>query len=608
MGSNIFKHRSNRSIAGANDFQTLRSSSGISLIQNGQETPRSPSLHSAASFDLGNRQAIYNHSRSTSTTYTNYHDTNIEKQLESGFQPAPADRVVSLNLFPSIGYPSLQQAHQNANPGQSMSDKNASVQQSPGPKIVGPPKQDSGLSPWHERGFIFTICISQLFSLAALAQSFAPLLLIADDFGVTNPGEMAWFTASYSMTLGSFILPAGRLGDMYGHKKIYLIGWIWFAVSSAIAGFSAIAGGHIMLSICRGLQGIAPALLVPNGIALIGRTFPMGPKRARAIALFGGCGPVGMTLGVVFSSLIAQVSWWPGCFWAMAIACVFAFGLSWSIIPSSEGFQKAANMTDFDFWGSLTGVSGLMLLNFVLNQAPIDGWDRAYIPVTLILSLVLLGIFGYVELKVAKAPIIPLQALDRKAVLTMACIGFGWASHGIWAYYLYLFIMVIQGYPPLDAASKTWPVAPIGFCAAIAVPYLLKKLKVPWLMTIAMLVFVVSPGLLIFANPADPFPIPMITSIIIAPLAMNWSFPSGTILMSNALPKEHQGIGASLISTMVNYSIATGLGIGGTIDRYTSHGHTPLHGYHNVWWLGVAFGAAGVVTSLYFVWQSRIPK
>lgn len=69
-------------------------------------------------------------------------------------------------------------------------------------------------------------------------------------------------------------------------------------------------------------------------------------------------------------------------------------------------------------------------------------------------------------------------------------------------------------------------------------------------MTIAMLVFAVSPGLLIFADPADSFPVPMIISILIAPLAMNWSFPSGTILMSNALPKQHQGIGASLISTV----------------------------------------------------------
>lgn len=59
---------------------------------------------------------------------------------------------------------------------------------------------------------------------------------------------------------------------------------------------------------------------------------------------------------------------------------------------------------------------------------------------------------------------------------------------------------------------------------------------------------------------------------------------------------------------MVNYSIATGLGIAGTIDRYTSHGPDVLHGYHNAWWLGVAFGAAGVVVSLYFVWLSRLPK
>lgn len=219
---------------------------------------------------------------------------------------------------------------------------------------------------------------------------------------------------------------------------------------------------------------------MPNGIALIGRTFPIGPKRARAISLFGGCGPVGMTLGVVFSSLIAQVAWWPACFWTMAVACVFVGGLSWSVIPSAEAHSKAATPAQFDFWGAFTGVSGLLVINFALNQAPIDGWDTPFIPIVLVLGIALMGAFAYVELKVAQTPIIPLEALDRKAALTMACIGFGWASHGIWSYYLYLFIMVAQGYSPLNAAAKTWPVAPIGFCAAFAVPYLLRKLRVPW--------------------------------------------------------------------------------------------------------------------------------
>lgn len=134
--------------------------------------------------------------------------------------------------------------------------------------------------------------------------------------------------------------------------------------------------------------------------------------------------------------------------------------------------------------------------------------------------------------------------------------------------------MVIRDLPPLTVASQFWPVAPVGFCAAMAVPYLLRKMRVPYvsdqfrikcvtlmirqLMTIAMLVFTASILLLLFAPPDQTYFAQTMVSILIAPLAMNWSFPSGTILMSNAVSKKHQGVAASLISTVRLVQVATG--------------------------------------------------
>ena len=93
---------------------------------------------------------------------------------------------------------------------------------------------------------------------------------------------------------------------------------------------------------------------------------------------------------------------------------------------------------------------------------------------------------------------------------------------------------------------------------------------------------------------------------------MNLSFPAGTVLLSNAMPREHQGVAASLISTMVNYSISTGLGVAGTIDRYvtaahTVHGQPPsskaLHqGYRGAWYFGMALDVLGIGISAYFMW------
>lgn len=95
---------------------------------------------------------------------------------------------------------------------------------------------------------------------------------------------------------------------------------------------------------------------------------------------------------------------------------------------------------------------------------------------------------------------------------------------------------------------------------------------------------------------------------------MNLSFPSGTILLSNAMPREHQGVAASLISTMVNYSISTGLGIAGTIDRYVTANavhkglteqETLLKGYRGAWYFGMALDVLGLVLSGWFIWRSR---
>lgn len=94
---------------------------------------------------------------------------------------------------------------------------------------------------------------------------------------------------------------------MLGHKRVYIIGWLWYAVWSIITGFT-FKSSSVVFTICRAFQGIGPAFLVPNAMALIGVTFPIGKKRNIIFALFGSMGPTGFVAGSIFSSLFAQVS------------------------------------------------------------------------------------------------------------------------------------------------------------------------------------------------------------------------------------------------------------------------------------------------------------
>jgi MFS family permease len=91
---------------------------------------------------------------------------------------------------------------------------------------------------------------------------------------------------------------------MFGHKKIFILGWLWLSTASFFAGFGY-SWGPIALSVARGFQGIGPALLVPNAMALIGRTYGMGDKRAMIFSIFGACGPSGFFFGALFSAIFA---------------------------------------------------------------------------------------------------------------------------------------------------------------------------------------------------------------------------------------------------------------------------------------------------------------
>jgi MFS family permease len=138
------------------------------------------------------------------------------------------------------------------------------------------------------------IISSKLLKQANLAQSIAPLHVIGSSFGVTDTSVLSWLPAAYSLTVGTFILHAGGWGDLYGHKVIFVIGHLWFAVWSLIAEFSK---NLAFFAACRAMQGVGPALLLPNGIAILSGTYPPGRKKEMILSLFGATAPGDFVLG-----------------------------------------------------------------------------------------------------------------------------------------------------------------------------------------------------------------------------------------------------------------------------------------------------------------------
>ena len=417
---------------------------------------------------------------------------------------------------------------------------------------------------------------------------------------------------------------------MYGHRRVFLVGWAWFGVWSLITGFSY-KSGIVFFSTCRAIQGIGPALLVPNAVALIGRTFPLGNRRNTAFACFGACGPTGAATGAVFAALLADLAWWPWSFWILSIVCGLAMALAYLILPLEDAVHAPPPADQprprFDYLGCVTGVSGLVLVNFALNQAPLVGWRTPYIFVTLILGFLFLVAFVLVELYAAAQPLIPVRGLSRDAIFVLLCIVAGWGSHGIWAYYLYLFLEHLRGHSALLTSAETSPVAVTGVLFAFSTVWLLRRVRVSWVMFLAMGFFTLGSLLMVTAPLHQTYWSQTFLSVLLMPGAMNLSYPAANILLSSALPKEQQGIAASLVSTMVNYSISCGLGFAGSIDRYViqttaKHRHltggpiplsktTPdalavrLAGLRGAYWFSVGLAGLGMVVAALSIWTGR---
>lgn len=153
------------------------------------------------------------------------------------------------------------------------------------------------------------ITLSQWTTQMGLSQCMSIIHIIGDHFGVTDPGTLGWLIAGYSLTVGTFILLSGRLGDVFGWKRMLIWGYVWFGIWSIVAGLSWYSD-HVLFVFARIFQGIGPAVTLPNGLALLGGLYKPGNRKNMAFAVFGATAPAGSIVGAAFGGVWA-LTWWP---------------------------------------------------------------------------------------------------------------------------------------------------------------------------------------------------------------------------------------------------------------------------------------------------------
>ncbi|KAL1853199.1 multidrug-resistance type transporter aminotriazole resistance [Diaporthe australafricana] len=459
--------------------------------------------------------------------------------------------------------------------------------------------------------FVATVCLTQFCNQASFCAMLFLLDTVGDSLGVTNPSLLSWLVAGFSLTAGTFLIFSGRLGDAFGYKLMLMIGFSWFSLWSVVAGV-AVYSGYTLFVFARVFQGIGSAICIPNALAILGAAYPPGHRKAMVFALFGASAPVGaLTGGIVGTSL--DLLWWPWNFHALAVVLALLTALTYFVVPSPRpprfsGKVSLRNLnSELDLVGAASGVSALVLFNFAWNQAPIVGWNSAQVIVTLIAGVIIFLGFLWTEYRYAVNALLPLDAFNADVGYVLTALACGWAMFGVWSLYVVLVLENIRGLSPLRAATWLLPVLITGLIASVITGFLLgpAKFTPPVVMTIALCFFLT--GITIFATaPVDQiYWAQTFVSIAVIPFGMDMSFPAATLILSNAVKKEHQGIAASLVATVVNYSISLGVGFGGTVEVYTNNsGKTKadlLKGYKSALYLGVGLAGLGLAICLVYL-------
>ncbi|KAH6639609.1 major facilitator superfamily domain-containing protein [Boeremia exigua] len=462
------------------------------------------------------------------------------------------------------------------------------------------PPDHGPLTNTRENLFMFFITLTQLVQMIPLGAGINSGLAIGEAVGATHI-QSVWIVASYPLTQGAFVLIGGRLGAVLGHKKMFSFGCMWWTIWALGGGFS-----DNLIAVCfmRGLCGIGGGLMIPNIVALLGITFPPGKKRNLALALFGSMAPVGAAGGSLVSAVIVQLTHFKWMFFMLGMLGLTVYGTAIFLSPQDEPVDPNGKI---DWVGAYLGVGGLILFNFVWNQAPLVGWDSPYEIALLIIAIIHFAAFAYWEIKVAKEPILPFNIWKAPSFgILMLTIFFSFMSLGIFFWYMNVYMITIRGDSLIRVGVQYLPLTIVGSMVAFLAAWLVPRVPAQAIIG-GGCIAVITINCLLATIPADitywamAFP-----ALFLSGFTIDLIVTSAQIIASNTVPMKHQGVAGSLVGTLLGYGMSTGLGIAGTVEVHTfDDGRDLLRGYHSAAYLGVGLAVAAFLMVAFFI---RIPK
>ncbi|MEV7530182.1 MFS transporter [Streptomyces hydrogenans] len=283
----------------------------------------------------------------------------------------------------------------------------ATVSSPPSPPVTPAPPTPAPALTGRARLVLVVLCAAQFMVSLDFSVLNVALPALGADLGI-GPSALQWAVTAFALPSGGFLLLFGRIGDLYGRKKLFLTGLAVFGAASVLA---TLAWSPAVFLAARALQGVGAAAIVPTGMSLLTTTFPEGPLRDRALGISGTLLSLGFTIGMVLGGVMTDTLGWRSTMGLLALFSALVLPLAPRLLTESRTPERPR----LDVPGAVTVTGGLLSLIYALSTAAERGFGGVDVLVTLVAGVALLVAFVVVESRSA-APLVSLPMLRRRTV------------------------------------------------------------------------------------------------------------------------------------------------------------------------------------------------
>jgi EmrB/QacA subfamily drug resistance transporter len=428
-----------------------------------------------------------------------------------------------------------------------------------------------------------------------------------------SSGDRQWVVTAYALAFGSLLLLGGRLADLLGRKRVFIIGLVGFAAASAIGGA---ANGFGMLVTARAVQGAFGAMLAPAGLALLTTTFTQSKERAKAFGIYGAIAGGGAAVGLLLGGVLTEYLSWR---WCMYVNLIFAVGAVLGGMALLHN-QPAEDKPRLDIPGVVSVSAGLFSLVYGFSHAESAGWGDTTTVSFLVAGVLLLIAFVGIQTR-SRNPLLPLRILaDRNR--SGAYLAIFIAGMGMFGAFLFL-SYYMQGtlhYSAVMSGLAFIPLTVSLVATSISSTILLTQRVGPrWTVGIGLLI--ASAGMLLFTGIGvhTSYVAHILPGTIVMGIGMGLTFSRAMSLATSNVEHEDAGVASALVSTgqQVGGSIGTALlntlAASAAASFVVTHGKSAavvvsasIHGYVTAfWWAGGIFAVGAVICGLLL--HSEVP-